>query len=64
MRRDKKVVAFRVTSSKPANDLRIGDQVKALGRSARITRTYIHQGKKVLVTDAFGLIFWDEVIIQ
>lgn len=60
----KKGISFRVIASKPVPRLRIGDTVWAKGQQGRITGTFVHDGKRVYLTDAFGMVYEDEVIFQ
>lgn len=58
-----KKVDFGFKIAQPTNQLRPGDVVKtAGGKEFRILDTFHHQGRKVFVTDRFGLIYQDELI--
>lgn len=63
-RRAQRDVTFRFVTDKPVKNLQVGDRIWMKGLSARITATYIHQGKKVLKTDKFGLIYADEIAMK
>lgn len=56
-------VDFGLKIDRPADRLQPGDTVKTVsGKEFRIIDTFRHQGKKVFVTDRFGLVYQDELI--